>query len=87
MVIIETMNNNTATAAKSICLCAICEKMLFEGDALGDNFVYDFEGDLDYIELAHAACAPAWADVPAAEAVAATQNPTSGPGWAFTYTR
>lgn len=47
--------NNTA-AMTEICLCAVCRKMLFEGDKLADHFKYDFGGELDYIELVHLQC-------------------------------
>lgn len=30
--------------------------MMFEGDQLGDHKLYDFEGDLKYIELVHEKC-------------------------------
>lgn len=30
--------------------------MLFEGDQLADHFKYDFDGELDYTELAHRVC-------------------------------
>lgn len=41
-----------------VCLCAVCRRMLFEGDVLADNRVYKL-GELAYIELAHVACAQA----------------------------
>lgn len=43
-----------------ICACAICRKWLYEGDDLRQNVVFEFTGDVDYIELAHATCAPDW---------------------------
>src|SRR5688500_6057028 len=43
-----------------ICLCAGCRVMLVEGDELVDRKVWDSDGELDYIELAHRACKPEW---------------------------
>lgn len=43
-----------------ICLCAACEKMMFEGDDMVQNPVIKC-GELSYIELAHRACLPEWA--------------------------
>lgn len=51
------MTNEVRT---EICLCAICREMLFEGDELVDQRVYKC-GELSYINLAHAECAPEWA--------------------------
>jgi len=45
-----------------ICLCAKCRAPLHYGETLVDNKVYDYAGDLKYIELAHAACMPGWAE-------------------------
>ncbi|MEM4258084.1 MAG: hypothetical protein QXL17_02895 [Candidatus Thermoplasmatota archaeon] len=42
---------------KEICACAVCGKMLIEGDQLADLKVYDFDGELDHILLAHQDCA------------------------------
>ena len=44
---------------KEICLCTICREMLFEGDDLVDQKVFK-NGELSYISLAHAECAPDW---------------------------
>lgn len=43
--------------SNKICLCAICRKMLYEGDQMADCKVWDLDGELDYIELAHRQCA------------------------------
>lgn len=43
-----------------ICACAGCREDLFKGDDLVQNPVYKM-GELDYIELAHRACIPEWA--------------------------
>jgi hypothetical protein len=40
-----------------ICLCACCMEMLYEGDHLADHKKFDFDGEIDYIELAHILCA------------------------------
>jgi hypothetical protein len=40
-----------------ICSCGICNLPILEGDKMSDHAVFDFEGDLDYIELAHLGCA------------------------------
>ena len=49
---------------EAYCYCSACRGAIFEdqfdGELLVDNFVYDFQGDLDYIELAHAKCRPEW---------------------------
>ena len=41
-------------------LCSTCREPIYEdqfdGKQLVDNFIYDFDGDLDYIELHHATC-------------------------------
>ena len=46
------------------CYCSACRNPIYEdqfdGELLVDNFIYDFQGDLDYIELAHAKCRPEW---------------------------
>ena len=47
---------------KEICSCSVCEKMLYVGDWLAEHKVFDCEGDLDYIELAHEDCAR-WANI------------------------
>lgn len=41
-------------------LCTICEKELpieFTAETVSDHWVFDFDGELDYIELAHRDCA------------------------------
>ncbi len=41
-------------------LCALCRERIEPedfGKAVADHYVYDIEGDLDYIELAHKRCA------------------------------
>lgn len=39
-------------------LCAVCRKPVTIGDAnCVDHFIYEFDGELDYIELLHRACA------------------------------
>lgn len=47
--------------SQTICACAICREDItqeqMEAKTLADNKVYDWEGDLDYIELAHRDCA------------------------------
>ena len=48
---------STATQANVICCCAFCREHIYEGDKMADKKVFDFEGDLDYIELAHVECA------------------------------
>ena len=59
--IILTMETRYIKEAKKmeapVCHCAICGKTIHVTDAAADHFVYDMEGDLDYIELAHADCA------------------------------
>lgn len=44
-------------------LCATCRKPLGTNDPalIVQNPVYDFLGELEYIELAHRVCEPAWA--------------------------
>ena len=41
-------------------LCSTCREPIYEdqfdGKQLVEDFIYDFEGDLDYIELHHATC-------------------------------
>lgn len=37
-------------------LCTICSKELTGGDAVQDRFIFEPDGGLDYIELAHAEC-------------------------------
>lgn len=39
-----------------ICACAICAKILYEGDKLADLKVFKC-GELSYIALAHESCA------------------------------
>jgi hypothetical protein len=42
------------------CACSICQKMLPENAQTGelaDLYVYDFDGELNYILLAHQSCA------------------------------
>lgn len=46
---------------KEICLCAACNAMMFEGDDMVQHPVIKM-GELDYIELAHRACLPEWAE-------------------------
>lgn len=46
---------------KEICLCAGCYEMMFEGDDIVQCPIYKM-GELDYIELAHRACIPQWAE-------------------------
>lgn len=49
------------TDRTEICLCAVCREMLYEGDELVEQRVMDkIDGSLDYINLAHIACAPEW---------------------------
>jgi hypothetical protein len=51
---------NTHTA----CLCAICRKPItiqeLANGTCADHHVLDFDGSLDYIELAHGTCARKW---------------------------
>lgn len=51
------MNDETKTNKKSICLCAGCREMLYEGDELVQQCVYKL-GRLSYIELGHKNCCP-----------------------------
>lgn len=57
---INTQFANEADAADllatQICLCGVCREMLYDGDPLADHEVYKC-GELEYIELAHVACA------------------------------
>lgn len=39
-----------------ICLCAVCMTMLYEGDKMKEHIKYEFDGEVDYIELAHEGC-------------------------------
>jgi hypothetical protein len=41
--------------------------MLYEGDDLAGHPVYELDGTLDYIELAHKSCAPEGWDQPVRE--------------------
>jgi len=38
-------------------LCALCGKRIVDNDKMADCYVYEFDGSLDYIQLAHADCA------------------------------
>ena len=41
-----------------VCHCTICGKEIRVTDhAIADHFVWDIDGSLDYIELAHGDCA------------------------------
>jgi len=44
-----------------ICACAACDRPMFEGDDMVQRPVIKC-GELSYIELAHRACVPAWAE-------------------------
>jgi hypothetical protein len=37
--------------------CSVCHKQIQLGQPIVDAFIYEFDGSLDYIELAHEACA------------------------------
>lgn len=45
-----------------ICLCSECGEWLYKGDDLVQYPVYDLEGDLDQILLAHRSCKPEWSE-------------------------
>lgn len=47
--------------ASRICTCAFCGEWLYQFDTIADNKVFKC-GELSYIELAHATCAPAVSD-------------------------
>ena len=61
MLTAKSNGGKTMLNRKEICLCSICQEMLYEGDKLVDNKVFK-SGELSYIELAHEACAPEWAE-------------------------
>jgi hypothetical protein len=42
-----------------ICSCSVCRDGCYNSQELADHYVYDIEGNLDYIEIAHQACAKA----------------------------
>jgi len=42
---------------KVICLCAVCHQDILDGQPLADHIKIDFDGEVDYIELAHHVCA------------------------------
>lgn len=40
-----------------LCYCAICGQAILHNQEKADHKVFDFDGTLDYIELAHKSCA------------------------------
>lgn len=40
-----------------ICVCGVCRQFIYEGDATLQHIVLEFDGTVDYIELAHEECA------------------------------
>lgn len=47
----------TKNSTNVTCLCSVCRLNIKEGDKMADHYVYEFDGSLDYIELAHENCA------------------------------
>ena len=46
-----------ATNRDEVCLCAICRNMIYAEQPKADCKVFDSDGELNYIELAHRECA------------------------------
>lgn len=42
---------------RMICSCSVCRDGCYNSQELADHMVYDIFGELDYIEIAHQACA------------------------------
>jgi hypothetical protein len=42
---------------RMICSCSVCRDGCYTSQELADHYVYDVEGELDYIEIAHVECA------------------------------
>lgn len=45
-------------------ICSICEQWISRDEPKADRKIYDLDGSLDYIELAHRECAVALGDYP-----------------------
>jgi len=62
---LRSMNNND-----NLCLCAECGRMVRQTDNPVQCPIYDWDGNLDQILLAHRTCRPEWAkwdDLPYAD--------------------
>ena len=55
----NTLTVTLADRSYMNCLCCVCQLPLASSAGLAQKEVYDFDGSLDYIEIAHKSCAMA----------------------------